>query len=813
MKVSLRWLRDYVDFDLSPEALADKLAMVGLEVEAVEDPGLPYRDLFVGEVLMATPQEGRERLRLCRVKVGEEVHPVVCGATNVEAGQKVPVALPGSRLPRGQKVVTRVIGGQDSRGMLLSGEELALEDRAEGIFILPPDVRSGAPLSEALGLEDLVFEFSVTPNRPDCLSVVGIAREVAAIVGSPLKLPPLEVKEEGVPVADLTSVSIEDPEKCPRYAARVISGVRIGPSPLWLLSRLKSVGLRAINNVVDVTNYVMWELGHPLHAFDQELLEEGRIVVRCWRPSDGTFRTLDGVERELTPEDLVIADARRAVAIAGVMGGANSEVEPRTERVLLESAYFQPLSIRRTSNRQGLSTEASYRFERGADPMGLIKALDRAAELIRELSGGLVAAGRADAYPAPIAPRRLSLRPKRVRELLGASIPARAMREQLERLGLGVEGRGNELRVLIPTFRPDLEREVDLVEEVARRWGFERVPATLPSGRVPPSPPDRVRVLEKKAREVMCGFGFTEAINFSFIGQQAIERAGIPAGHPLSRALPLTNPLSAEMSLMRTSLIPGLLENALLNQNRRRGSLRLFELGRVFYPRPSQRVLRPDLSREERDQPPQEVRMLAALASAEPRPGPWPENRDPLDFFFMKGVVEQLLEALRISGGDFEPASEPFLEPSSAARLLIEGKPMGLLGRLSREAMDSSDLREPFFLLELDFERLISHSQGVPRARVLPRYPATLRDIAVIVDRKIAASRVEETIRRAEPELLREARLFDVYEGRGIPAGKRSLAFSLAYRADDRTLTDEEVRLAHARVVHRLEEELAARLR
>ncbi|MFQ6112379.1 MAG: phenylalanine--tRNA ligase subunit beta, partial [Nitrospinota bacterium] len=505
MKVGLRWLREYVDFDLSPEALVDELTRVGLEVEAIEDPGLPYKGLFVGEVLEAEPLAGKERLSLCRVKVGEGVHPIVCAAANVEAGQKVPVALPGSRLPRGQKVESRIIGGEDSRGMLLSGEELALEDSSEGIFILPPGVPCGAPLSEALGLEDLVFEFSITPNRPDCLSVVGIAREVAAIVGSPLKLPPLEVREEGAPVADLTSVTIEDPEKCPRYAARVISGVKIGPSPLWLLSRLKSVGLRAINNVVDVTNYVMWELGHPLHAFDQGLLEEGRIVVRCWRPSDGPFRTLDGAERSLTPEDLVIADASRAVAIAGVMGGANSEVEPRTERVLLESAYFQPLSIRRTSKRLGLSTEASYRFERGADPIGLIRALDRAAELIRELSGGLVAPGRADAYPRPIAPRKLSLRPKMVRRLLGARITERAMREQLECLGLCVEGSGKELRALIPTFRPDLEREVDLVEEVARRWGYERVPATLPSGRVPPSPPDRVRVLEKKAREVMCG--------------------------------------------------------------------------------------------------------------------------------------------------------------------------------------------------------------------------------------------------------------------------------------------------------------------
>ncbi|MFQ5894511.1 MAG: phenylalanine--tRNA ligase subunit beta [Nitrospinota bacterium] len=801
MRISLRWLRECVDFALTPGGLAEALSMVGLDVEAVERLGEGLEGVVVGEVESILPHPRAERLSLCRVRDGRGVRQVVCGAPNLAVGERVALALPEAVLPGGPRVAEARIRGEVSEGMLCSESELGLGEDASGILLLPRDVPLGAPLAEALSLEDTVLDIAVTPNRPDCLAVLGVAREVAAIVGGELRSPSFSLREEGPEVESLTRVEIWDPDRCPRYAARVVRGVRVGPSPFWLQQRLRAAGMRPISNVVDITNYVMLELGQPLHAFDHARLEEGRIVVRCWRPEDGPFETLDGQRRSLTPEDLMICDARRAVAIGGVMGGANSEVTDSTRDLLLESAYFSPTTIRRTVRRLGLSSEASYRFERGADRGITVRALDRAAALLAELAGGEVARGVVDCRPKPLSPSRLSLRVGRAEALVGMRLGAETIRAHLQGLGVRVISEGDgRLEVEVPTYRPDLEREVDLIEEVARRHGYGAVPSTLPPSRVPPPSRDPGAELRRKARETLVGAGFCETIGMSFMGPRALDRLGLPEGHPLRRALPLRNPLSAEMSLMRTSLLPGLLDALVLNQNRGVSDAMLFELGRTFHPEPGRQL-------------PREVTRLAAVGTERAAPGPWPESRQPRDFFFLKGMVETLAESLSLPAPRWQRGQEPYLDPARAAEFLWEGEWVGVAGALSEEATRAWDFRDRVHLFELDLERIAAFAKGDRRHRALARHPASYRDLSVLVGRGVASGTVEEVIREAGGELVRGVRLFDLYEGERIPSDRRSLAFSLTFRAEDRTLTDAEVEGIFRSIVESLEARLGATLR
>ncbi|MEE9275192.1 MAG: phenylalanine--tRNA ligase subunit beta [bacterium] len=814
MRISLDWIADFVDLDLAEEGLADRLAegllLAGLEVEAVERPGEDFAGFLVAEVLTAGPHPNADQLKVCRVHDGAGERRIVCGAPNVAAGQRVVLAPPGVRLPGGDKIKAARIRGERSEGIICSERELGLGDDHSGILVLEGDPPIGSPAAAALGLDAVVFDISITPNRADCLSVLGVAREAAALLGRPFALPEMEVREEDETEAgEIAPVEILDPDRCPRYVARFVRGVSIGPSPGWMQRRLRVAGMRPINNVVDVTNYVMLTLGQPLHAFDMDLLAGPRVVVRCWRPEDGPFTTLDGQAREMDAEDLMICDGAQPVAVGGVMGGGNSEVGAGTRNILLESAYFTPATIRRTRRRLGLNTEASYRFERGVDPGGTRRAADWAIELIRRSAGGRVARGAVDAHPAPVAPARVRLRPARVSALLGEEIGAGEMREALEAIGMGVEEAGGDFEVEVPTFRPDVEREIDLIEEVARRRGYDRFPATLPAASLPPAPPSPLRRIEGEAREAMTAAGFNEALNYSFVSRDALARLG-RAGEDV---VPIRNPLSAEMDVMRTSLLAGLLANAALNLNRGLERVHLFEIGRTFHGAPGG------------GSAPREVTRLAALAAEDAPPALWPQgpapggkgDHPPL-LFGLKGALESLAEALRLpplvfetlEGGDESAA----FEPGAAAAVRAGEAQIGVIGSLARAVSEGWGIRQPAAVFEVDLEA-VSEMERLPlRLAPLPRHPANLRDLAVVVGEEVPHAEVESHIREAGGDLLESVRLFDIYRsGPLAQGGEKSLAYSLVFRRPDRTIPDAEANAAIEAILARLADRLGARLR
>ncbi|OGL60930.1 MAG: phenylalanine--tRNA ligase subunit beta [Candidatus Tectomicrobia bacterium RIFCSPLOWO2_12_FULL_69_37] len=810
MRVSLEWLSDYVELDPADAALAGRIAegllLAGLEVEAVERPGEALEGMVVGEVLEAGPHPNADRLKLCRVSDGKRARPVVCGAPNVAAGQRVVLALPGSRLPGGQAIEAVVIRGERSEGMICSARELGLGEDHSGIIVLEGSPAAGSPAAAALGLDDVILDISITPNRADCLSVLGVAREAAALLGRSLRAPEVRMEEDASALAaSLCQVEILDPAKCPRYVARIIRGVAIGPSPAWMQRRLRAAGMRPISNVVDVTNYAMLSLGQPLHAFDLARLAGRRIVVRRWRPEDGPFRTLDGQERRMEGEDLMICDARRPVAIGGVMGGLESEVSGDTRDILLESAYFAPSTIRRTRRRLGLSTEASYRFERGVDPGATARVAAWAADLIRQAAGGKVAQGEVDCHPMPVAPAKVRLRHKRVSDILGLEVPPAQVRRELEALGMKVGAdRGGACEVEVPTFRPDVEREIDLIEEIARRQGYGRIPSELPPSRQPAVRPGGVRRMEGEAREAMLSAGYSEAINYSFVSSAGLARLGMGEG-----AVPLRNPLSAEMDVLRTTLLAGLLGNAALNLNRGVEEVRLFEIGRTFHPNPGQPL-------------PREASRLAALRTEGGAPALWPDGSAPggeqplpRAVYELKGAVERLGALLRLPGLSFgSGAGGGAFAPGASAAIRVGGAEAGAIGVLGRGVLEAWGLRQGAAAFELDLGVLLAQERPPRRFEALPRFPANLRDLAVVVPEKVAHGEVEALIREAAGELLESAALFDVYRSQALAqAGEKSLAYSLVFRHPERTLTDAEANRAFEAIVERLARGLGARLR
>ncbi|MCX5837172.1 MAG: phenylalanine--tRNA ligase subunit beta, partial [Deltaproteobacteria bacterium] len=566
MQVSLKWLKDYVDVDMPPEDLAERLTMTGLEVDSLRRIEPAFSGVRVARIISLRPHPQADQLSLCEVATGDAIYPVVCGATNIRVGDIVPLAQVGATLPGGDVIRSARIRGEVSEGMLCSEEELGIGGDAAGIMILPSDLPLGKELADALDLYDTVLDIGVTPNRSDCLSMVGVAREVAAVTGKDLRYPPSVVAENDEEIRGITSVSIEDPDLCPRYTARVIQNVRIGPSPFWMRRRLEAVGLRSINNIVDVTNFVMMELGQPLHAFDFRFLEEGRIVVRRSRAGE-IFVSLDEKERVLRADTLMICDGVKPVAIGGVMGGLNSEIQDDTETILLESAYFNPLSIRRTSRALAMGTDAAFRFERGIDPEGVIRALDRAAGLMAELSGGTVCRGVIDQYPEMVATAKdIPLRLDRIRDILGVAVEEAVVVRILGNLKMTVEPAGEGIfRVTPPTCRVDIAREIDLIEEIARVHGYDRVPATLPAVSVVAGAADGKNTVEARVREIMTGAGYQEVINYSFVSADAVDQLGLLETDERRLQVQIRNPLTEEQAVMRTTLVQSLLSNVRRN--------------------------------------------------------------------------------------------------------------------------------------------------------------------------------------------------------------------------------------------------------
>lgn len=643
--------------------------------------------------------------------------------------------------------------------------------------------------AEVEHLRDGVMEVKVTPNRGDELSMIGLAREVAALSRQPVKMPDSSVAEDNTPVETLTSVEIQAPDLCPRYVARIIRGVKVGPSPEWMVKRLEASGLRSVNNVVDVTNYVMLELGQPLHAFDYTLLRENRIVVRRARPGEA-LTTIDGSERALDPEMLVIADAERPVAVAGVMGGFDSEIAHTTTTVLLESAYFQPLSIRRTAKALGMSTDASYRFERGVDPEGVARAADRAARLLADVCGGTVAKGACDVYPAPITAWPLSLRPERCNLLLGTAFRADEMVDALAALGLKPEGTG-PIQVTVPPYRPDLRCEDDLAEEVCRILGYDQIPCAHPRGTNLRGGIGAWEQFHRRLQAASLQCGWQEVVTHSLVDGSQSRDAGF---EPTAK---LSNPLSSEVDVVRCSLIPGLVDVAERNARQGRTSLRLFELGPVFQYMDGA--------------PTRAIRWAGALMGPSGTPS-WTGSVIPLDFYQAKGAVESVLSSLQIGSISWEPTSEAPFHPGRCARLLIDGRPAGILGEAHPEKVRAWDLPDRLILFEVDVAAAHKASRK-PLFQALPRYPGLSRDISFVVDQSITHARLSDTIAAAAGPLLRALNLFDIYRGERLGEGKQSMAFRLTLRADDRTLSDTEATETMDRVRTALADTLGASFR
>ena len=801
MKITLNWLRELVEVVLAPEELAETLIMAGLEVESIEERRPSWTAVEIAEVEHVASHPNADRLRLCQIRRAAETVAVVCGASNMQAGDRVALAVPGTVLPDGKVIEEATIRGQASHGMLCSVRELGLSDEdGGGILILPGDAPIGASLVGYLGAEDTIIELSVTPNRGDCLSVLGLAREVAALTGSALRPRDASVVEEKTPASRFARVEVQAPDLCPQYSARVVRDLRIGPSPLWMQTRLAMVGLRPISNVVDATNYVMLERGQPLHAFDLRRLRGGEITVR----RAGTrrrYETLDGQTRELLPEDLVITDAEGPVAVAGVMGGADSEIKDDTSDVLLESAFFTPETVRRTARRLGLITESSYRFERGVDPGGTRAALDRLTELIVQHAGGIVAKGVLEARSIGRRTRSaIRLRPARVNALLGTTLKIGEMEKPLRALGAMVSGSGSKARrVTPPSHRFDLQHEVDLVEEIARLTGYNGLPSSVPAIVAGGPGLGAAHDVEQRLRARLRGAGFDEMITLAMVA--ADENRDFP-GLPELKGAPvrLANPLSVDAAELRRSLLPGLLRVYVENRRQGAGLIAGYALGRVF-------------AREQEHY--HEVQTLAfVLAGSWPAAGIGSAQR-PCDFFDLKGTIEAAFAELHVDAVRWEPATTeaPYLHPGKAARIEVGGVLCGFAGALHPNLIAERGLDGEPLVAELDLMRVVQYCPGRVIFRQLPRFPAVSRDIAVLVDEQFPAQQVLDAVKEAAEPLVEEVSVFDLYTGSPIPAGKKSLAYSIAYRAPNRTLTDDEVNAMHDRLVARLVGQLPLEVR
>jgi phenylalanyl-tRNA synthetase beta chain len=801
MKVTYNWLKEFVDFDLSPADLADLLTMLGLEVEGMEQIGGGLDEVVVARVVEKAQHPNADKLSLCRVDNGREVLSIVCGAQNFQQGDTVALAQIGAELPGEFRIKRSKIRGEESFGMLCSERELGLAEESAGIMVLPADLPLGKPLFEALGLKDTVFEIGLTPNRADCLSVIGIAREIAAKLGTTIRYPDSTVEEGALSTTGMVAVEVQDPAGCPRYAARYVSGCRISPSPPWLVNRLQAVGIRSINNVVDVTNLILVEMGHPLHAFDYRQVADGTIVVR--RAAEGElFRTLDGQERRLLAGDLVICDRQRVVALAGIMGGENSEITDDTTDILIESAFFHPPTIRRTSKRLGLHTESSHRFERGADIEMVPRALDRAAMLIAQLAGGSVAAGRVDVYTAPKPPMVIGFRPERANALLGISLTRDEMVALFCHLNFTVaDAADGALSVTIPSYRVDMEREIDLVEELCRLNGFDKVPASMPRAAVYSDRPSRHQHLQRQVRDYLVSAGLTEIISFSFIAPDAADRLLLPADDARRSTIALCNPLAEEQSVMRTTLLPGLLETAARNINFRNQDLALLEMRRVYLPSAGGDM-------------PTEPIVCAGLLTGRRAPEGWAQSADAVDFFDVKGLLEGLFESLGIAGLAWESSPcEPYHHPGKSARVMAGRDVLGTAGELHPTVLERFGIDKPVFSFELDFERLVMLSRPVTSVTTPSRYPDIQRDVALLVPVDLPASQLVAEVGGARVKELESVQVFDYYTGTHVPVGQKSIALRLRYRLPDRTLTDDEVNRLHGRILEGLTRRLGVTIR
>jgi len=812
MKFTIDWLNEYVDTDgFTPAELADHLTMLGLEVDAVTEMFQDLAPIKTALLVSVERHPDADSLSLCQVAVGAETLQIVCGAPNARAGLVSAIALPGTTLPGGIKIKKSKVRGIESFGMLCSERELGLSTGHSGIMELPADTPHGQSFIEALGLNDTLVEVDLTPNRPDCASVIGIAREVAGVIGRPLSLPVASV--EAQPSTGAFSVDIESSELCPRYSARLVTGVTIAPSPWWLRKRLLSIGLRPINNVVDITNLVMMEYGQPLHAFDFHKLADKKIVVRHPRKNEMDFTTLDGVVRKLDAEMLMICDGVQPVAVAGVMGGMNSEVSDSTTAILLESACFDPISIRKTARKLNLSSEASYRFERGVDPGGCLLAMERAVRLLCEVAGGTTESGSVDKYLGRKPFNTLTLRIKRTSDLLGISLDYEVIEKALTSIGFRCKQKDAEsLWVGAPSFRVDIEREVDLVEEVARLIGYNTIPTTLPTVQLSYPERDTSRTIRAEIGTVLTGIGYYEAINYSFTAEKNLQWLGLAEDDPRCRFVRLINPLNEEQSVMRTMLLPGLLENVQRNINFQKGAIKLFEIGKVFTPT------------GDNEQPLEKTRCAGVLSGNRfGESSHYHFKEEDVDILDAKGAVECLLQELRFLGvGVLAPLSfalpdqgrmESFTDPLQFLVIKADEQEVGYLARIIPGVLRKFGIKQDVFFFDLDLDALCQLRSVAKNFTSLPVFPAVNRDIAMLVPEQVAAGEMVDAVLQAREQLIEQCEIFDVYQGNKIQQGYKSVALSVTYRSSQKTLTEKNVEKVHVKIVNMLGSKFEGTLR
>jgi phenylalanyl-tRNA synthetase beta chain len=805
MKVTLNWLKQYVDFSWSPEELSERLTMIGIEVEGVQKSGGEFEGVVVAQILTKDKVAGSDKLSVCKVNDGTGERTIICGAPNHKPGDKVPLILPNFALPLkpGEKtpfvIKERKVFGITSQGMMCSPQELGLPDQVDGLLILPPDAKIGQPFSEYLGRPagDVVYDLEITPNRPDLNSVIGIAREISAVTGNPLKIPEIPSPTTSGSVVDLVSVRLDDSELCPRYTARVVRGVKIGPSPDWLKQTLEKVSIRSISNVVDVTNFVMLETGQPLHAFDYHLLTApagGRPTIVVRRAAEGEkLTTLDGQQRTLTNQMLLIADESKAVALAGVMGGQNSEINNLTKDVLIESAYFKPQNIRATSKKLELRTESSYRFERGGD-VGICEwASRRAAQLILQTAGGELAGGVVDSYPHPHVPKEITLRHHKVCELLGVRITPTQNVNHLRRLGLEVTAENSDEFCLVipPTFRVDLKQEVDLIEEIARLYGVDKIHATPPRGAIGSNAGDAIHDEIAEARRILTGLGLSEAQGQTLISANS---AKLVSADPVM----LQNPLSGDMDALRPSLLPGLLDSLRHNLSRKNNDVALFEIGHVFG----------------KGEPREERRVAIALTGRRNSVFWTGEDREArFDMYDLKGTLEEFLDQFGLRGMNYLRRAEGAALFIESAAINLGKQTLGEMGQLLPALAKKLDLRDAVLLAELNLDLLLARRNTAKTLKPLPAFPAIRRDVAMLVPETTTHEGVLNTVRQTKPQNLESVELFDVFRGKNVPAGQKSMAYAFTFRSPERTLTDTEVNTAHEKLVEQFKRNLQAVIR
>jgi len=802
MLVSTKWLAEYIDTKgLAPADLAEKITRSGIEVDGIVDRSHGMTHVVVGHVLERIKHPEADKLAICQVDVGDEVTQIICGAPNVAAGQKVIVARPGAVLPGGIKIKKAKLRGEESNGMICSLQELAIESKlvpkayAEGIYVLPSDTEIGADALEILGLNDTVLELGLTPNRADAMSMLGVAYEVGAILSEDMKYPKVVSTSSNEVAKNVLKLKVEDLDANPMYVAKVVKNVVIGESPLWLQQRLMAAGVRPHNNVVDVTNYVLMEYGQPLHAFDYDRLKTGEIVVRAAYAGE-KITTLDDQVRELQAHHLVITNGQEPIAIAGVMGGSNSEVHDGTTTVVIESAYFKPASVRQTSKDHNLRSDASSRFEKGVDPNRVEAAAERAAQLIAELAGGEVLQGSVTIDELDKTPKEVVVSPDFINNRLGMKISLEEMTSILSRLKFDFEAANGQLYIKAPTRRQDIQIEEDIVEEIARIYGYDDIPLTLPTGEPTPGGLTPYQAQRRIVRNYLEGAGLLQAITYSLTSKEVAQSFALNTA-PVTELL---MPMSEERSTLRQSLIPHLLEAATYNVARKADSVTLFETGSVFLGETSEGL-------------PYEEEHVAAIMTGKWLDHSWQGERKMVDFFVLKGIIEGLISKLGLTNNvTFEQSQVDGLHPGRTAKIKLADKLVGIIGQLHPTEQKKRDLKETY-VMELNLANLLSFSLEPLLYKPVPRFPSISRDIALVVNREQAAGELEKIIRRAGGKLLKNVRVFDLYEGDKMEEGKKSVAFSLTYEDPERTLTDEEVVKAHSKVLNALEEQGNAQLR